>query len=99
MRFCTWPTFVVIVCDYSLLFVLTFYWAAIPWPILLILAGIVAAWYSSLEHEILHGHPTKWGLSLAWLRQHRPRLCLVRAYALRAKEPVRHPVCDASERL
>lgn len=60
MQLSQWPTLVVGLLIYGLFFGLTLYWVHIPWPILLILGGIVTAWYASLEHEVIHGHPTRW---------------------------------------
>lgn len=38
---------------------LTFFHAALPLPALLILGAWTMAWHSSLQHELLHGHPTR----------------------------------------
>ncbi len=31
----------------------------IAWPLLLILGGWTVAWHASLQHELIHGHPTR----------------------------------------
>jgi fatty acid desaturase len=38
----------------------TWYHAHLPWPILAALGGWLVAWHSSLQHEVIHGHPTPW---------------------------------------
>lgn len=45
---------------YALWAALTWFHAAIPWPLLLIGGAWVVAWHSSLQHELIHGHPTRW---------------------------------------
>ncbi len=55
-----WPTLAVCIAVYGLFIVLTWYWQVLPLPILFIAGGLVTAWYASLEHEVIHGHPTKW---------------------------------------
>lgn len=32
----------------------------LPAPLTVLGLGVVAAWYNSLQHEIIHGHPTPW---------------------------------------
>ena len=29
--------------------------------LLVVILGVLAAWYGSLQHEVIHGHPTPWG--------------------------------------
>jgi len=58
-----WPTLFVAVLVHGLWLCLTFYHAAVPWPLLAILGGGVIAWHGSLQHEVIHGHPT----GLRWL--------------------------------
>ncbi len=62
MRLSCWPTLLVAASIHVLFFSLTLYWARLPWPLLVILGGITVAWHSSLEHEVIHGHPfaRKW---------------------------------------
>jgi len=33
---------------------------SIPWPLLLLLGGWLLAWQGSLQHETIHGRPTRW---------------------------------------
>ncbi len=55
-----WPTLVVGCLIYGLFFVSTWFWQGLPLPLLLIVGGVSVAWYGSLEHEVIHGHPTRW---------------------------------------
>lgn len=55
-----WPTCVVALIIYSLWLCLTWFHALLPVYILLPSAAVVAAWHGSLQHEIVHGHPTPW---------------------------------------
>lgn len=55
-----WPTLVVALAVYGLFISLTWFWQAVPLPLLFVAGGLVTAWYGSLEHEVIHGHPTKW---------------------------------------
>lgn len=32
----------------------------LPWPLVLVGFALVAGWYMSLQHEVIHGHPTPW---------------------------------------
>ncbi len=37
---------------------LTWHYAALPWWIVLPFGGFLVAWHGSLQHEVVHGHPT-----------------------------------------
>jgi fatty acid desaturase len=54
------PTWGLIVVVYAGWFALTFYFHTLPWWLLLPLAAWFMAWHMSLQHEILHGHPTRY---------------------------------------
>ena len=56
-----WPTIVVAVAVWAMWIGLVFGHASIPWPLSLIGLGLAGGWYMSLQHEVLHGHPTPWG--------------------------------------
>lgn len=32
----------------------------VPAPVLLVALAVLGAWYNSLQHEVVHGHPTRW---------------------------------------
>ncbi len=37
----------------------TVFHAKLAWPVLLVIGGWLTAWHGSLQHEIIHGHPTR----------------------------------------
>lgn len=53
-----WPTLGLIIAIYAAWLAVTFWSAALPSLFTIILGSIILAWHSSLQHEILHGHPT-----------------------------------------
>ena len=60
-----WPTFVVLAACYALWAAGTsviYLWSA---PVAVIVTGIAVAQFSSLQHEVLHGHPFRW----RWLNE------------------------------
>jgi fatty acid desaturase len=54
-----WPTILLIVTVYAVLATLIYYHEILPWWIVLIIGPYAAALHSSLQHEVLHGHPTR----------------------------------------
>ncbi|MDP6692410.1 MAG: fatty acid desaturase [Alphaproteobacteria bacterium] len=54
------PTWALIVAVYGGWFAATWYGSQMPGWLLLILGGWFTAWYYSLQHEVIHGHPTPW---------------------------------------
>jgi fatty acid desaturase len=71
-----WPTIALAGVIYGLWFLATFFYRAPPWWALPAVGAWIIAWHLNLQHEIIHGHPTKsrlvndaigcWPLSL-WL--------------------------------
>jgi len=55
-----WPTLTLILFVYVGWGLLTFFHASLPTALLLLLGAPLITLHSSLQHEILHGHPTKW---------------------------------------
>ena len=55
-----WPTILLAVVIYAGWLGLTFFHAALPVWLLVPLGGWFCAWQSSLQHEVIHGHPTRW---------------------------------------
>jgi fatty acid desaturase len=53
------PTILLALIIYGMWAGLTFFHAAIAWPLLAAGGGWVLAWQMSLQHEVLHGHPTR----------------------------------------
>jgi len=59
------PTWAVAVLAYGGWIGLTLAWHALPWWVVAPAAGCVMALYGSLQHETIHGHPTRW----RWLNE------------------------------
>lgn len=55
-----WPTLAVAAAIYLAFGVLTLNHEGLPWWALMLAGGYVAAWHGSLQHEVVHGHPTPW---------------------------------------
>lgn len=55
-----WPTLLLIFGIYALFLGLTWFHRALPLWLFLPAAAWCAAWWGSAQHEILHGHPTRW---------------------------------------
>jgi fatty acid desaturase len=56
-----WPTFAVIAIVYGVLSGLIWFHAQLPWWVILPIGSYFAALHTSLQHEVLHGHPTRNG--------------------------------------
>jgi fatty acid desaturase len=41
-------------------FAATWFHSSLPWPLLVVIGGWLIAWHGSLQHEVIHGHPTPW---------------------------------------
>lgn len=54
-----WPTLALAIVIYGLWLILTWFHDALPWPVLVALGGWTLAWHGSLQHELIHGHPTR----------------------------------------
>lgn len=54
-----WPTIALIATVYGVLFCLVCFHAALPWWVILPVGAYAACLHSSLQHEVLHGHPTR----------------------------------------
>lgn len=59
------PTWIVAALAYGGWIALTLGYRALPWWIVLPAGGYVMALYGSLQHETIHGHPTRW----RWLNE------------------------------
>ena len=55
-----WPTVVVAIAIYAGYFTLTLSYHDLPWWLVLPAGGFLIAWHGSLQHEVVHGHPTPW---------------------------------------
>lgn len=55
-----WPTVAVAVSIFAVLAAVVAFQEHIPAPLTIGLLAAVGAWYTSLQHEVIHGHPTPW---------------------------------------
>lgn len=54
-----WPTLALAVSLHAAFLALTWFHAAMAWWLFAVLGAWIAAWYGSLQHELIHGHPTR----------------------------------------
>ncbi|WP_144109029.1 fatty acid desaturase [Paraburkholderia sp. BCC1886] len=54
-----WPTWVLIVTIYASWFGVATHARELGLPVAVALLALLGAWYMSLQHELLHGHPTR----------------------------------------
>jgi fatty acid desaturase len=65
-----WPTLLVALGVWGAFVGLVVFHESIPTPLLIVGFAVVTGWYMSLQHEVIHGHPTPWNavnLALAGL--------------------------------
>ena len=55
------PTLLVAAAIYAGWIALTWWFHALPWWSVLVLGGWIVCWHGSLQHEVVHGHPTRIG--------------------------------------
>ncbi len=55
-----WPTLAVAAAIYTGYGLLTLNYHSLPWWLVLPAGGFLLAWHGSLQHEVVHGHPTRW---------------------------------------
>ena len=55
-----WPTFVLIVTIYSTWLSTLIFWEHLGSALSCVILALITSWYMSLQHELLHGHPTRW---------------------------------------
>ena len=53
-----WPTLMLLALDYAVLAALVWFHAVLPWWVILIVGSYFGCLNGSLQHEVLHGHPT-----------------------------------------
>ncbi len=58
-----WPTLFLALVIYGGWLAVTAWHAHLAWPMLLLAGAWLTAWHGSLQHELIHGHPTR----KAWL--------------------------------
>lgn len=54
-----WPTLLVVIAIYGGFGLVTWFHNALPWWALVLLGGYLVAWQGSLQHEVVHGHPSR----------------------------------------
>ena len=54
-----WPTLALAALIYGGWLGLTYFHDSVPLPLLPALGGFLVAWHGSLQHEVMHGHPTR----------------------------------------
>ena len=86
------PTWLLIAAVHSAWFGIAFNATRIGLPLAVALLALVTAWYMSLQHELLHGHPTR----LAWLNAlfGMAPLAVWFPYGLYRREHLRHHEAD-----
>ena len=55
-----WPTLAVAAAIYAGYGLVTLNYHSLPWWLVLPAGGFLLAWHGSLQHEVVHGHPTRW---------------------------------------
>ncbi len=83
-----WPTLALAITIYGAWAALTLLHDHIPWPLLVALGAWTVAWHGSLQHETIHGHPTRrrWlNAAIGW-----PPLALWLPYPLYRKAHLLH---------
>ena len=55
-----WPSVLLCATIYGGFATLTFWHDQVPAVVVAMLGSIVVAWQSSMQHELIHGHPTPW---------------------------------------
>ncbi len=82
------PTWALVVLIYGGWLALTAWWTVLPGWVVLPAGAWLCAWHMSLQHELIHGHPTRServNAALAW-----PPLNLWLPYALYRRSHLRH---------
>ncbi len=54
-----WQTVLLAAIIYSGFFAITWFWKSLPLGVVVIVGGWLVAWHGSLQHEVIHGHPTR----------------------------------------
>lgn len=54
-----WPTVLLAVGIHGGFLAVTWWWAVLPLPLVVVIGGLLIAWHASLQHEVIHHHPTR----------------------------------------
>lgn len=87
-----WPTWIVLATNYLAWLLITWNHAAIPWWLMIFAGGFVICIYGSLQHELLHGHPTRseaLNKALVWLP-----IGLLMPYTIYRDSHIAHHRCE-----
>jgi len=60
MRSTEWPTVALAALIYGGWLGVTYFHSALPWWVVSPAGAWLVAWQGSLQHEVVHGHPTRW---------------------------------------
>ncbi len=55
-----WPTVCLALMIYGGFGLVTWFYSALPWALAAAVGIYLIAWHGSLQHEVVHGHPTPW---------------------------------------
>ncbi|HEX7848733.1 MAG TPA: fatty acid desaturase [Sphingomonas sp.] len=99
-----WPTVWLAGAIYAGWLALTWWHAMLPMPLIALAGAWLVAWQSSLQHETIHGHPTRWrwvndAIGFAPLSLYLPYALYRRSHlAHHASEWITHPRHDPESR-
>src|SRR6218665_675123 len=54
-----WQTVALAIVIYGGFLVATWFWQSLPLVAVIVIGGWLVAWQGSLQHEVIHGHPTR----------------------------------------
>lgn len=83
-----WPTVLLTLVIYGGWLAVTWFWRSLPGPLLVGIGAWLLAWQGSLQHEVMHGHPTRIRAlndAIGW-----PPLTLWLPYAIYRTSHLRH---------
>lgn len=58
-RSSNWKTWIILILVYALFLTTTFFHSFIPTVALFLLGGLTIAWFGSVQHELIHDHPSR----------------------------------------
>jgi fatty acid desaturase len=99
-----WPTVRLAGAIYGGWLALTWWHAMLPMPLIVLAGAWLVAWQSSLQHETIHGHPTRWrwvndAIGFVPLSLYLPYTLYRRSHlAHHASESITHPRHDPESR-
>jgi fatty acid desaturase len=85
-----WPTVALAIGVYGAFAAVTWFYRDLPWWLVLPLGAAIVCLHASLQHETIHGYPTRWGWLNALIAM--PSLILWQPYGLQRVDHLRHHV-------